>query len=153
VVIKTRVRTTSETGDTEVQNQRHRVRHVRKVGCQFDIPTMWSDTSTEMVSHHIQLKLPATTRHYRFFSDDRDLGTHGHGKQSLTETNTPDFISTVSPDLSQPTHRLKEEDIIQYDCKDVCTPSQSQVNVGDSPRLRSQDDVSQQQGETPLSLP
>ncbi len=100
-VIKTRVRATSETGDTD----------------------------TEMVSHHIQMKLPATTRHYRFFSDDRDLGTHGHGKESLTETSTPGFISTVSPDLSQPTHRLKEEDI--------------KVNVGDSPRLRSQDDVSQ----------
>ncbi len=31
--------------------------------------------------------------------------------------------------------------------------SQSQVNVGSSVRLRSQDDVSQQQVETPLSLP
>ena len=41
----------------------------------------------------------------------------------------------------------------QYDCKEVCAPSQSQVNVGASARLRSQDDVSQQQGAAPLSLP
>jgi hypothetical protein len=43
--------------------------------------------------------------------------------------------------------------LTQYDCKEVCAPSQSQVNVGSSARLRSQDDVSQQQRPTPLSLP
>ncbi len=43
--------------------------------------------------------------------------------------------------------------LTQYDCKEVCTPSQSQVNVGANARLRSQDDVSQQQGAAPLSLP
>ena len=32
--------------------------------------------------------------------------------------------------------------ITQYDCKEVCAPSQSQVNVGASVRLSSQDDVS-----------
>jgi hypothetical protein len=41
----------------------------------------------------------------------------------------------------------------QYDCKEVCAPSQSQFNVGARARLRSQDDVSQQQGAAPLSLP
>jgi hypothetical protein len=34
--------------------------------------------------------------------------------------------------------------VTQYDCKEVCAPSQSQVNVGVSTRLCSQDDVSQQ---------
>ncbi len=41
----------------------------------------------------------------------------------------------------------------KYDCKEVCEPSQSQVNVGVSPRLFSQDDVSHQEGVVPLSLP
>jgi hypothetical protein len=41
----------------------------------------------------------------------------------------------------------------QYDYKEVCAPSQSQVNVGVSPRLISQDDVSHQEGTVPLSLP
>jgi hypothetical protein len=40
-----------------------------------------------------------------------------------------------------------------YDCKEVCAPSQSQVNAGASATLRSQDDVSQQQGAASLSLP
>ena len=43
--------------------------------------------------------------------------------------------------------------IIQYDCKEVCAPSQSQVNVRASARLSSQDGVSQQQETAPLSLP
>ena len=43
--------------------------------------------------------------------------------------------------------------IQQYDCKEVCAPSQSSVNVGASARLSSQDDVSQQQETSPLSLP
>ena len=43
--------------------------------------------------------------------------------------------------------------LTQYDCKEVCAPSQSQVNVGASARLNSQDGVSQQQETAPLSLP
>ena len=43
--------------------------------------------------------------------------------------------------------------LTQYDCKEVCTPSQSQVNVGASVRLSSQDGVSHHQETTPLSLP
>jgi hypothetical protein len=43
--------------------------------------------------------------------------------------------------------------LTQCDCKEVCASPQSQVNVGASARLRSQDDVSQQQGAAPLSLP
>ena len=43
--------------------------------------------------------------------------------------------------------------LTQYDCKEVCAPPQSQVNVGVGARLRSQDDVSHHQGTAPLSLP
>jgi hypothetical protein len=43
--------------------------------------------------------------------------------------------------------------ISQYDCKEVCAPSQSQGNVGASARPSSQDGVPQQQEAAPLSLP
>jgi hypothetical protein len=43
--------------------------------------------------------------------------------------------------------------ITQYDCKEVCAPSQSQVNVRASATLNSQDGVSQQQETVPLSFP
>lgn len=43
--------------------------------------------------------------------------------------------------------------LTQYDCKKVCASSQSQVNVGASAILSSQDGVSQQQETAPLSLP
>ena len=43
--------------------------------------------------------------------------------------------------------------LTQYDCKEVCAPSQSQGIVGASPRLSSQDGIPQQQEAVPLSLP
>ena len=43
--------------------------------------------------------------------------------------------------------------LTQYDCNQVCAPSQSQVNVGTRARLSSQDGVSHQQETSPLSLP
>ena len=43
--------------------------------------------------------------------------------------------------------------ITQYDCKEVCAPSPSQVNAGASGGLSSQDGVSQQQEAAPLSIP
>ncbi len=43
--------------------------------------------------------------------------------------------------------------LTQYDCKEVCAPSQSQGNVGPSDRLSSQDSVPQQQEAAPLTLP
>jgi hypothetical protein len=43
--------------------------------------------------------------------------------------------------------------IDQYDCKEVCAPSPSQVNGGAGARLSSQDGVSQQQETVILSLP
>jgi hypothetical protein len=67
-----------------------------------------SGTSTEMVSHRVQMELPVTTRHQRFFSDDRDLDVNGHDKESLSETRRPDFISTVRSDLPQTTWMERE---------------------------------------------
>ena len=43
--------------------------------------------------------------------------------------------------------------IDQYDCKEVCAPSPSQVNAGAGARLSSQDGVSQQQETDSLLLP
>ncbi len=43
--------------------------------------------------------------------------------------------------------------LAQYDCTEVCAPSQSQGNVGASPRRSSQDGVPQQQEASPLALP
>ena len=43
--------------------------------------------------------------------------------------------------------------ITQYDCKEVCAPSQSQVNAGAGARLSSQDGVSHQEETASLSLP
>jgi hypothetical protein len=43
--------------------------------------------------------------------------------------------------------------ITQYDCKEVCAPSQPQGNVGPSARLSSLDGIPQQQEAVPLSLP
>jgi len=43
--------------------------------------------------------------------------------------------------------------LTQYDCKEVCAPSQSQGNVGASARRSSQDGVPQQEEAAPLSLP
>ena len=43
--------------------------------------------------------------------------------------------------------------LTQYDCKEVCAPSQSQGNVGASARRSSQDGVPQQEETAPLSLP
>ncbi len=43
--------------------------------------------------------------------------------------------------------------VTQYDCKEVCAPSQPQGNVGASARLSSQDGIPQSQEAAPLSLP
>jgi hypothetical protein len=43
--------------------------------------------------------------------------------------------------------------LTQYDRKEVCAPSQSQVNEGTGTRMSSQDGVSQQEETDPLSLP
>jgi hypothetical protein len=43
--------------------------------------------------------------------------------------------------------------LTQYNCKEVCAPSQSQVNVGASGGLSSKDGVFQQEEAAPLSIP
>ena len=43
--------------------------------------------------------------------------------------------------------------LTQYNCKEVCAPSQSQTHVGSRGGLRSQDGVSQQQQDAPLFVP
>ena len=49
----------------------------------------------------------------RLLRNHWDLSAHGRGKECLSETSRPGFISTVSPDLPQPTHRLEEEDTLR----------------------------------------
>jgi hypothetical protein len=43
--------------------------------------------------------------------------------------------------------------LTQFDCKEVCASSPSQVNAGDRARLSSQDGVSQKQETATLNLP
>jgi hypothetical protein len=70
----------------------------------------------------------------------------------LPKDDLRDSSSWSSPPLL-PLRDIHCKLLTQYDCKEVCVPSPLQVNVGASARLRSQDDVSQQQGAAPLSLP
>ncbi len=53
VFIKSRVRGTSETvvGDAEVQDQRHQVRRIRKVGSQLDVPTVLTSAFSHLCFH------------------------------------------------------------------------------------------------------
>ena len=74
--------------------------------------TRVSGTSSKVVSQCIYLKPLPSTNHKRFFCNQWDLSTHGSGEKSLSETNRPGLISTVSPDLPQSTHRLVEEDTL-----------------------------------------
>jgi hypothetical protein len=69
----------------------------------------------------------------------------------LPKDDLRDSSSWSSPPLL-PLRDIHCKLLTQYDCKKVCAPSQSQVNVGASARLRSQDDVYQQQGAAPLCL-
>ena len=66
-------------------------------------------TSAEVVTKRVYLKLPATTIRERHFRKERDLGSHGGGKEGLPETSRPGLISTMRPDLPQPTHRLEHK--------------------------------------------
>jgi hypothetical protein len=58
------------------------------------------------------LKFPTTTSCERILLNNWDLGVHGGGKECLSKTNRPGFVSTVRPDLTQTTHRIKEEDTL-----------------------------------------
>jgi hypothetical protein len=67
-------------------------------------------TSAEVVNKSIYLKLLATTSRERYFHKERNLGSNRRSKNGLLETSRPGLISTMSPDLSQPTHRFEPKD-------------------------------------------
>jgi hypothetical protein len=73
------------------------------------LDTRVSGTSTEMIAQCVYPKLPTTTNHKRLLRHHWDLSDHGGGEKRLPETSRPGLISTVSPDLSQTTHRFEEE--------------------------------------------
>ena len=58
------------------------------------------------------MKFPGTTSREWLLRNHWDLGAHGGGKESLPKDSRPGFVSTVRPDLTQPTHGLKEEDTL-----------------------------------------
>jgi hypothetical protein len=60
------------------------------------------------------LKFPATTSRERLLRNHWDLGAHVGGKECLPKTSRPGFVSTVRPDLPQPTHGLKEDDTLGF---------------------------------------
>jgi hypothetical protein len=71
----------------------------------------------------------------------------------LPKDDLRDSSSWSSPPL-QLLRNIHVKLITLYDCKEVCAPTQSKVNVGSGAyRLHSQDDVSHHQGSGPLSLP
>jgi hypothetical protein len=59
------------------------------------------------------LKFPGTTSLERLLHNNWDLGAHGGGKECLSKTSRTGFVSTVRPDLPQPTHWLEEEDTLR----------------------------------------
>jgi hypothetical protein len=58
------------------------------------------------------LKFPTTTSRESILHNHWDLVTYGGGKECLSKTIRPGFVSTVRPDLSQTTYRIKEEDTL-----------------------------------------
>jgi len=82
------------------------------------------------------------------------MGTFSQERQSLwlPKDDLRDSSSWSSPPLVL-LRDIQSKLLTQYDCKEVCAPSQSQGNVGASPRRSSQDGVPQQQEAAPLSLP
>ena len=53
--VKSRVSTTpnSVVGDTEIQHQRHRTRHIREVTSQFDVPTSLTPAPSHLLRFHL----------------------------------------------------------------------------------------------------
>ena len=70
----------------------------------------------------------------------------------LPKDDLQDSSSWASPPLVL-LRDIHSKLLMQYDCKEVCAKSQSQVIVGAGPRPSSQDGVSQLQEPAPLALP
>jgi hypothetical protein len=66
-----------------------------------------------MITQCIYLELSATTNRKRLLRNQRDLSAHRRGEKRLPKTSRPGFISTVRPNLPQPTHRLEEESTLR----------------------------------------
>ena len=75
--------------------------------------TRVSGTRAKVIAQCVHLKLPTTTNRKRLLRNHWDLNAHRRGEKCLSETSRPGLISTVSPDLPQPTHRLEEEDTLR----------------------------------------
>ncbi len=99
-------------GDTEIQHQRHPVRLIRKVSHELDVPTMMIPTLNDMlcfysmcgeekvsdlINHpvvcHFGTRFPATESRERFLRNHWDLDAHGGGKECLSKTSSPGFVS------------------------------------------------------------
>ena len=74
--------------------------------------TRVGSTSAEVVTKSVYLKLLAPTSRERHFRKERDLGSNRRSKKGLPETSRPGLISTMRPDLPQPTHRLEPKDTL-----------------------------------------
>ncbi len=82
------------------------------------------------------------------------LGSFSHGRQGLWLPK--DDLQDSSSWSSSPLLLLRDihsKLLTKYNCKEGCAPSQSQAHVGARGGLSSQDGVSQQQQDAPLSIP
>jgi hypothetical protein len=69
-------------------------------------------TRAKVITTRVYLKLPATTTREGLLRHHWDVGTHGGGKECLSETSRPGLISSMRPYLPQSAHRLKKEDTL-----------------------------------------
>ena len=76
------------------------------------LDTRVGGTSAVVVTKSIELEFFVTTSREWLLSNIWDLGAHGCGKECLPETSRPGFISTMRPDLPQPTHRFVVQDTL-----------------------------------------
>jgi hypothetical protein len=120
------------------------------------------DTSSKFWSHMV-LHLPhdeggfgvtfnCVTKNAVFYTTTSRFVTWFGAFLWLSKDGLRDSSSWSSPPLLF-LREIHAKFLTQYDWKEVCAPSQSQVNVGTSARLSSQDGVPQQQESAPLSLP
>jgi hypothetical protein len=77
--MKSRVRGTSETvmGDTDIQNQRHRTRLIRKVSHELDVPTMMTPTFNDLLCFYSMCGVEKVSNYTMFIfkSIKRELKT------------------------------------------------------------------------------